>query len=217
MGALAPSKASFIEPETTSLKCDGQGPAHPAGTIGAQGWKAVFGGMSCSGRCGRNRGPSQLLGPLSCHRTASWSCPGALWGPPPKGGSGCVVGPVLCLLPVELGEARHSIHSWGAGTATSRNRQLVHQCGKWFGRIYQSWRSASGHEIPCHPEGRWLFTRTRARAPSGSLMGWELPRCPVWSGRLRVEEAQTQLGCCFPTVQMGASAACVFVRCVLYL
>lgn len=117
--------------------------------------------------CGRNRGPSQLLGPPSCHSTASWSCPGPSGVLHHRVGGGCgAAGPVPA--PVELGEACRPIHPRGAGTAPSGNRQLAHRCGKWFGRIHRSWRPASGHEIPCRPEGRWLFTRTWQERPPHS-------------------------------------------------
>lgn len=76
------------------------------------------------------------------------------WGPlgsSTKGWEGVCSGTRPVLLPVELGEARHSIHTWGVGAATSRNAPgpLLESC------LAESTKAeiCLGHGIPVSPRG----------------------------------------------------------------
>lgn len=121
---------------TTSLKCGcGRGP----GLEGRQCW-----GVGCSEPWGVWQG----LDPHGCrdHFPAIARPRGPAlgpWGPPPGWGGGCAMRPALCLPPVELEEACPPVHT-GSRACHLQKRQPAWQYGKWFGRIHQSRRSASG-------------------------------------------------------------------------
>lgn len=154
MGALTTSKASFIEPEMiTSLKCgDGlallaqQTPSVPRAERQLLGRGAAVEPWEVW------QGLWTLTAPHSC-----WDHLPATAQPhvPALGPSGVLhqrVGRVVwwglsCVCCLWSWERSVIPSTWGVATATSRNRQLVPQFGKWFSRICQSWRSASGHVI----------------------------------------------------------------------